>query len=328
MFTIAAASGEEILIPSSFNEDFSYFAPEQTEDAIKYYHANGYVVIRGLVSAEKCDLARQEFTASVKPYEGYLYRQTGGNPERNRFNDRGHLMNPILNLQDVPLDGLSEFRESCLNVLTDKEVQSFLNTLYEQPAKLTQSMYFEGNSETWAHQDTYYLDSEKIGSLIAGWYALEDIQPGAGRFFIYPKSHLIDVRKNGGDFDVAFNHSKYKKLILELIRKFGLECRAPALRKGDVLFWNSKTIHGSLQTKQPEYSRSSLTAHYIPESHKYLQFQARILPLNLLSYNGIDVHHPKTLQLFKNRCILFFETRFPKVFQALKWTAVKLLVTR
>jgi phytanoyl-CoA hydroxylase len=328
MFAINSPSGKEILIPSSIKEDISYFEIAQFQDAIQYYNDNGYVVIRGLIPEINCDLATKEFDTSVRAYDGYLYRQTGGNPEHHKINDKGYIVNPILNLQDVPLDKLAKFRESGLDILTHKNVQSFLKTLYGEQGQVIQSMYFEGNTETWAHQDTYYLDSENFGTMIAGWYALEDIQPGAGRFFVYPKSHMIDIGKNGGDFDVAFNHPKYKALVLDIIEKFNLECRAPALKKGDVLFWNARTIHGSLATKQPEYSRSSLTAHYIPESSQHIQFQSRILKMDLRSYNGVNVSHPKTLQSFRNRCILFFETRFPKTFQKLKWTAVKLLVTR
>jgi phytanoyl-CoA hydroxylase len=328
MFTINSPSGKEISIPSSIQDDTSYFGIDQFKDAIQYYSDNGYVVIRGLIPKTNCDLAMQEFDASVKRYNGYLYRQTGGNPEYHKLNDRGYIINPILNLQDVPLGKLSKFRERGLDILTHENVQSFLQTLYGEKGQIIQSMYFEGNTKTWAHQDTYYLDSEHFGTMIAGWYALEDIKPGAGRFFVYPKSHLIDIGNNGGNFDVAFNHPKYKALVIEIIEKFNLECRAPALQKGDVLFWNSKTIHGSLETRQPEYSRSSLTAHYIPESHRHIQFQSRILKMDLRSYNGTNVSHPKTLQSFKNRCILFVETSFPKTFQALKWTVVKLLVTR
>lgn len=39
---------------------------------------------------------------------------------------------------------------------------------------------------------------------------------------------------------------------------------APALRKGDVLFWNSRTIHGSMPTRDDGFSRKSLTAHFLP----------------------------------------------------------------
>jgi phytanoyl-CoA hydroxylase len=31
-----------------------------------------------------------------------------------------------------------------------------------------------------------------------------------------------------------------------------------------VLLWNSRTVHGSLPTRDERYSRKSLTAHYIP----------------------------------------------------------------
>jgi phytanoyl-CoA hydroxylase len=328
MFTIATPSGEEVLIPTTIQEDSSYFTIDQVKHAVKYYQENGYVVIRNLIPIEQCDLVKKEFEVSVKMYNNYLYRQTGGNPEKHRFNEQSYVINPILNIQDVPLSKLGKFREFSLNVLTNNQVKYFLNFLYGENPTLVQSMYFEGNSATWAHQDTYYLDSDHIGTMIAGWYAVEDIHPGAGRFFIYPKSHLIDLHKNGADFDVAFNHSRYKALIIEIIKKFNLECRAPALKKGDVLFWNSKTIHGSLETRQPQYSRCSLTAHYIPESHNHIQFQSRILKMDLRLFNEIKVSHPKTLESFKNRCILFFETRFPKIFQTLKWTAVKLLVTK
>ena len=56
-------------------------------------------------------------------------------------------------------------------------------------------MYFEGNSVTGEHQDTYYLDSNNMGTLTAAWIALEEIKADAGRFFICEKSHKIDISK-------------------------------------------------------------------------------------------------------------------------------------
>ena len=75
----------------------------------------------------------------------------------------------------------------------------------------------------------YDLDSEHIGAMTAAWFAVEDIKPGAGRFFVYPKSHLFDMAKNGGNFDVAFNHARYEELVKRIIEEQGFECRAPAL---------------------------------------------------------------------------------------------------
>jgi phytanoyl-CoA hydroxylase len=47
------------------------------------------------------------------------------------------------------------------------------------------------------------------------------------------------------------------------------ELRAPALKAGDVLFWNSRAIHGSLPTIDERYSRKSLTCHYVPGNMKF-----------------------------------------------------------
>jgi phytanoyl-CoA hydroxylase len=163
--------------------------------------------------------------------------------------------------------------------------------------------------------------------MAAAWIAVEDIDPGAGRFYIYPRSHRIDMAKNGGNFDIAFNHQRYKQLVIDLINKFSLECRAPALRKGDVLFWAAKTIHGSLSTTRPERSRASFTSHFIPASKPFLQFQSRVKTLSLRDVNGVAVHHPKDQNELKNRLIASVEGRWPKTFQTAKRLMVK-LVTR
>lgn len=328
MFEINTPTGELISIPENSSSDSQYFSMQELDQALLYYREQGYVVIRNCISDQLCTKARDSFIEYVKPYKGYLYRQTGGNPERNLFNERNFLMNPILNFQDVPTKILGKFRKDALAVVLNENIKIFLTNLFGELPKLMQSMYFEGNTQTWPHQDSYYLDSEKIGSMAGAWFALEDIKPGAGRFFIYPKSHLIDMFKNGGNFDVAFNHERYKKLNREIIKEYKLQCVAPALNKGDVLFWHSKTIHGSLETCQQEYSRSSLTAHYIPESHRFLQFQSKIKRVRMKVFDGWLVNHPKSLDTHRAKAILYFETRFPRSFQFLKWGAVKLFVTK
>jgi len=196
-----------------------------------------------------------------------------------------------------------------------------------EPGTLVQSMFFEGNPVTWPHQDTYYLDAERIGHMTAVWIAAEDIAPGAGRFFVYPRSHMIDIERNAGEFGIAFHHDRYKQRVLDVIRSHNLQCTAPAMQKGDGLFWSSKTIHGSLQTTQPQFARSSFSAHYIPESLRFLQFQARIRRLQLTSVNGMSVHRPKDLNRIGNRAVMWVEAMFPRIFRVAKKGTIK-LVTR
>ncbi len=300
-----------------------YTALVTPEDVRNYYAEHGYVVRRNLIPETLCDEAKAAFEEEVKSYRGYIYRQATANPEKHHFSDAGYMLNSILNIQDLRTSQFPRFKEKGLSILAHDNMQLVIKALLGEEGKLVQSMYFEGNPATWAHQDTYYLDSMEVGRMVAAWIAVEDIKPGAGRFYVYPNSHKIDVEKNGGDFNIAFQHARYKQLVLDIIKKYDLECRAPALRKGDVLFWSSKTIHGSLKTTQPQFSRSSFTAHFIPQSTKFLQWQSREKPLNLVTINSIQVHSPKNLDKFTNRVILFLESRLSSPFQIAKKLATR-----
>jgi phytanoyl-CoA hydroxylase len=324
-FSMNDPTGKPILVPSAVSEDFAYFTASEGPAIKRYYDEFGYVVVRNLIPREACKAALASFADEVKPFGGYIYRQTTANPERHVFTDHGFMLNPILNVQSVDERHLARFRKAGLAVMTHPNTQAVVRDILGEAGKIVQSMYFDGNPATWPHQDTYYLDAEELGRMTAGWFAMEDIAPGAGRFFVYPKSHLIDMQKNGGDFDIAFNHARYKQLVVDVIRQNGLECRAPALQQGDVLFWAAKTIHGSLDTAQPQFSRSSFTAHYIPESSRLLHFQVRPRQLNLENISGMNVHKPKDLSRTSNRAVMWVETTFPRSFRAAKKIALKAL---
>lgn len=316
----------DMKVPVKVDDATDIYLKLKTDQDIKnYFQENGYVIIRNVVPADLCDQARDAFLKEVKPYHGFIYRQASANPEKHKITPHGYMLNSILNIQSIKTDPFPTFKKLGLEVITHKNVTEKLRALMGELPKVVQSMYFEGNPATWAHQDSYYLDSEKF-NMIASWFAVEDIAPGAGRFYVYPGSHKIDMEKNGGDFDIAFNHDRYKELIKKIIIEKNLQIVAPSLRKGDIFLWHGKTIHGSLDTFQPEYSRSSFTAHYIPQSERFLQFQSIIKPIHTKKINGIEVNHPKDLDAFKNRAIMFAETTFPKSFQFLKKVAIKAMV--
>lgn len=324
-FRIADPTGREICIPADRVEDVAYFTADRLHDIPQYYDANGYVVVRAVIPADLCDAARQAFATEVKPYNGFIYRQTTSYPERHQWTEAGFMINPILNVQSLDPNSLGRFQEAGLKVLTHKNIQAVATAILGEAPKLVQSMYFDGNPATWPHQDTYYLDAEEIGRMTAAWIAVEDIAPGAGRFFVYPESDKIDLHKTGKNFNYAFQHARYKEMVKRIIVDHGLQCRAPALGKGDVLFWAAKTIHGSLRTTQPEFSRSSFTAHYIPDSSRFLQFQAKIKGMNLATVNGMRVNRAKDLSNPGNRRILWVETHFPRTFRFAKRVAIRLL---
>ena len=89
-------------------------------------------------------------------------------------------------------------------------------------------------------------------------------------FFICPESHKIDLGRQNIDNNIADNHDKYISEVVSIIKSKNMTIKAPYLTAGDVLFWNSWTIHGSLDSQSKTHSRSSITMHAIPESHKIL----------------------------------------------------------
>lgn len=322
-FTLAGPAGETIRIPVTVEEDRPYFTPDEAVAIRAYYDAHGYVVIRGLLPPAVCAAATGRFAAEVKPYRDFIYRQATANPERHVFTEHGFVLNPILNIQSLDGRRFPGFRSAGLTAMTHSGLQAAVRTVLRESGKLVQSMYFEGNPATWAHQDTYYLDADELGRMVGAWIALEDIAPGAGRFFVYPGSHRVAMAANRGGLDIAFHHDAYKRHVLDVIREEVLECRAPALQRGDVLLWSSRTIHGSLATAQPERSRSSITAHYIPDSTRLLQFQTRRRSLRLECINGMRVHKPKDLNRRPQHLVFWIETAFPKAFRTAKKVAIK-----
>jgi phytanoyl-CoA hydroxylase len=187
-------------------------------------------------------------------------------------------------------------------------------------------MYFEGNSATWEHQDSYYLDSENVGEMTAAWLALEEIKADAGRFFICPESHKIEHGKQNINNNIADNHDKYIKEIVSIIKSKNMEIKAPYMDAGDVLLWNSWTIHGSIDSQNTNFSRSSITLHAIPESHKFLQFHTRKMDLPTEDLGNSVIYRPKDQSKFKSRLILNIESNFPGLFYWIKNKAIKFLI--
>jgi phytanoyl-CoA hydroxylase len=155
------------------------------------------------------------------------------------------------------------FREAILDVVCGREMLRALVAATRAPAHCLQQVMLFEQAATPPHQDWVYLDSDPPGRLTAAWIALEDIRPGATRFFVVPGSQRFD-RQFPEDW--IWGSTRYTDAIAAAIEsEFGGKRHAPRMRAGDVLLWNSRTIHGSARGTDPARSRLSLTAHYIPE---------------------------------------------------------------
>jgi len=317
----------QVNVPENIAEDKSNrFTIEDIQKAKNYYEENGYVIFSKCVDLDSCDFLRNLWDTSIKQYNGAIYRQTTGKAEKNIFNENNWIMNPVLNIQSLNPKLFNNFRENVEEkIFKNKNICSILSGFFNKKPKIIQSMYFEGNSVTGEHQDTYYLDSEKIGNLTAAWIALEEIKADAGRFFICPGSHKIDIKKMKYYNQILSKHDLYVDELISICKTNDLAFKAPYLNKGDVLFWNSKTLHGSLNSQSKNYSRSSMTLHAIPENEKFLHWHKHCIDTPVDDLGRSFIYRRKDQKLLINRLILLFESGFPNFFYFLKKTIAKIV---
>lgn len=230
-----------------------------------YYALEGYYVFRNLIPSDKIDALLKLYKGEILSSKEHFFRQSSNRWEKNRINQHGYSQESFRDVHFYP--GHRAFSDAALEIFCSNEVQKALAELTDGPGfNLVQSMLFDQNTGTAGHQDSYYLDSLPNGNLLAGWFALEDIHEEAGRFWVMPGTHKIDFDLNEEE---KTSNGAYLKKLATYINANKEKVTAPALNKGDVLFWNSWTVHGSAPTINPIRSRKSLTAHYLPSRFEF-----------------------------------------------------------
>jgi phytanoyl-CoA hydroxylase len=87
------------------------------------------------------------------------------------------------------------------------------------------------------------------------------------------------------------------------------------------LFWNSRTVHGSLPTKDESFSRKSLTAHYLPAGHAFGNLFAEKRNLPYKEHEGVRFYRNQPDYSVWNRVKFAVKTRayeYPRLREALR----------
>ena len=227
----------------------------------KIYNEKGFIVIKNLIP-EKIILNVNSSLELFKKSNKYYYTQSNHTwVKSNKLSKQGYLIDSIQT--PTKQKNCGKLKSAVEDAISCIQISEVLETISGAKEFINwQNMLFDKSTGTLDHADTWYLDTKPRGEMIAAWIALEDINVEAGRFFVYPESHKLNIAEN--ITDKIKDHYEYAKFIKEYIKKNNLKKYAPALKRGDVLFWHPFTIHGSWNQKSELYSRKSLTAHYHP----------------------------------------------------------------
>ncbi|CAM2066333.1 Phytanoyl-CoA dioxygenase family protein [Sulfidibacter corallicola] len=283
---------------------------------IARFDTEGYLVCRGLVPGSSCDRLKAAFEDDIKPFRGVMARDTTREPEAHRFSESGAIVNALLHPHDLTRKAFRPFRDACLHVLSSSALLHWARRLIGADPVLVKSVYHESGTGKAPHADTHFMDSQLTGRMIGCWIALEDIAAQAGRFFVYPGSHRLHDATHFPE-DAVEGFLAYESAMLEAIRGYYLEgdtanlrafelartrladvirgcrlaCRTPELKKGDVLFWHARTLHGSLKPKNPPRTRHSLTGHFIPAGSRLLRYHSEVEPVPAREVDGLWVRY-------------------------------------
>ena len=227
------------------------------DDKKKYYDLNGYVIFDKIINEEKIDYLLKCLEDFKKAKNKY-YSQSLSKWIKPSLDDHGFLIESMENFTRLAFS--SGLAQKGNDIVLSGEILNLLRKIKPEFSEfsLWQNMLFDRSTGTPVHQDSWYLDTQPKGNLIAIWIALEDIDEKCGPFKVYPKSHkLISANEldnlTGKEFLAVCD--KYSKKIEE---------KKIIIKKGSVLFWHPSTLHGSNFQIDEKFSRKSLTAHYYP----------------------------------------------------------------
>jgi phytanoyl-CoA hydroxylase len=251
----------------------------------EYYDTNGYVIFPQLISAKLVDEFLEQYQKKIVSSHYPFFRQDTNRYEANCLDEFGYVKQAFLDIHNY--EKFAEFSTIAKEIYCGQAIQQALRDVTgSQSCSLMQTMLFDANTATTPHQDWWYLDSVPNGHLLAAWIALEDIDERAGRFYVLPKTTSVDLHSDIPDLP----HSQWLESMKSYVEEHHEQIYAPALEKGDVLFWNSRTIHGALPTSDRRFSRKSLTAHYLPADYAFGNLFVRKDFIKYQEYKGMKFY--------------------------------------
>ncbi|WJH35144.1 phytanoyl-CoA dioxygenase family protein [Paenibacillus sp. CC-CFT747] len=213
----------------------------------RHYDEEGFLVVKGLVSAEEAEGLREHFMKlqAGGPIPG-CFSPVPEEEAKDILQRYPRMMHPH------KVDELS------MKMMLDGRILDVLRELLEEEPLAAQSMFYfkpPGAKGQALHQDNFYLKVEP-GTCIAAWIAVDDADEENGGMFLVPKSNALEVLcPHLADPAVSFTRD-------EVDVPDGLHPVPARMKAGDVLFFNGSMIHGSYPNTSEDRFRRAFICHY------------------------------------------------------------------
>ncbi len=235
-------------------------APSQLE----HWQREGFLVLPGLLSAE--EVARvdavvedewrhrerndHEVDVLTGPHAGRAYKMYEVAEEARKA--------------AYKLNNLFARRAEIRAVALSPKIRPILRQLLDGEPLICNSLNFERGSQQEYHIDTWYMPPPVRNRMVAGWFALDDVDATNGPLSYYPGSHLIPphVFSHGRLNEIREERPACDAYLRSEIEKRGLVPTEFHGKRGDVFLWHAQLLHAGRPILDMDRTRASLVVHY------------------------------------------------------------------
>ncbi len=231
-------SGPWVLEPGYRDDPRYTSAPAAHQELADAFHADGYVVVPGLVPGTTVLAARAAAQAE--------YARRG--PATERVIDAWR------------------WRPGVRALATDPATADLVTFLLGRPAVPFQTLSFRRGTEQRAHADAIHFDTLPAGYTCGVWVALEDVGDDQGPLVVHPGSHRVapsypeDLGLAPGDDRGAFDRTGYEDVVARQVAD--LPGRRLAVAQGTAVVWASDLVHGGAPVDRAGATRWSQVTHF------------------------------------------------------------------
>ena len=250
-----------------------------TEQDIAFNQQNGYVVVKGLFTADEVAAYRDHFMAlrAEGPKPGDMVAETA------------HSVDP---LKKFPrMIHMHRWDETSLNWLLDDRLAECLTAfLGTEPLAVQTMLYFKpaGARGQALHQDNFYLRAQP-GTCMAAWLALDRCDEENGCMRVVPGSHIWPVLCTM----TADTSASFTDVTVPIPED--VDVVPVVMEPGDVLFFNGSLVHGSYPNTSQDRFRRSMIGHYIEDrAERVTEFDQPVLRMDgtALTIEGVEEGGP------------------------------------
>lgn len=236
-----------------------------SQEQVKRYHRDGYVVARGLFSRQEAEFYIHHYMR-LREAGSYPGDFQGVDPQSNDPLKRYPRMIHMHRWDEVSLKWMIDPRlNACMTALLGKEPYAVQTMLYFKPP---------GARGQALHQDNFYLRVQP-GTCIAAWMALDPCDEQNGCLMVVPGTQDLPILCTVP----ADTTQSFTDITVPVPKD--LPIVPVVMEPGDVLFFNGSLIHGSNPNRTTDRFRRALIGHYaVGDAEKIAQFYHPVLRMD------------------------------------------------